>query len=161
MEKNYRISFRNGDISFDLESADVKWLEKKEKIYLQKITGRSIDTTVDDQILSDRPVKAETGSRITLNEFYRKHVHKIKSRPTVAVFLLYYLEKIKKKDKIRTVDIISCFKDIGYPNWNKLNVTDIMTSAKRRALVNYWNKFWSLTTTGEDFVLNMLSGKSK
>lgn len=161
MEKNYRISFKNGNIGFDIESTDVKWLEKKEKVYLQKIIRGTIDTSESDLGSSEGLVKAEIGPKITLTEFYRKHVHKIKSRPTVAVFLLYYLEKIKKKDKIRTVDIMNCFKEIGYPNWNKLNVTDIMTSAKRRALVNYWNKFWSLTTTGEDFVLNMLSGKSK
>jgi len=161
MEKKYRISFKIGNTCIDLESTDVKWLEKKEKIYLQKISSKSEEEPAVGHGLME-PVEA-TGKhgKITLNEFYRKHVHKIKSRPTVAVFMLYYLEKIRKKEKIRTADVVHCFKDIGYPNWNKLNMTDILTSAKRRALVNYVNKIWSLTTTGEDYVLNMLSGKSK
>ena len=161
MEKNYRISFKIGNTGFDLESTDEKWIEKKEKIYLQKTIGRTGEEPVDDLGSKERPTTTGIQGKITLIEFYRKYVHKIKSRPTVTVFLLYYLEKIRKKDKIRTVDVTNCFKDIGYPNWNKLNVTDILISAKRRALVNYVNKIWSLTTTGEDFVLNMLSGKSK
>jgi hypothetical protein len=161
MKNNYRISIKIGDVDFEIESTNVKWVEAKEKAFLQKMGKKQIGDAVESRDASRESTMAEMPPQITLNEFYRKYVHKIKSRPTIAVLLLYYLEKIQKKDKIKTGDVANCFRDIHYPNWNKLNMTYILTNAKHRALVNYVNKLWSLTTTGEDFVLNMLSGKSK
>jgi hypothetical protein len=98
---------------------------------------------------------------ISVNEFYRQYVkeNKITSRPDIAVFMVYFLEKILKKDEITTGDIAKCFGDISYPNFNKLNMTDILNQGKRKALLNYVNNLWKLTLTGEDFVLNAISGK--
>jgi hypothetical protein len=79
----------------------------------------------------------------------------------MSVFFIYYLQKIRKKDRIKTADVAQCFKDISYPNWNNINVTDTLASAKKRALLNYVNKLWSLTTTGEDYILNTIAGKAK
>jgi predicted metal-dependent hydrolase len=158
---NVTMKVRIGDNEIEV-SGPSDYVEKKIKEALENQKG---------PLWTLRPVASESESvrttipsvlpQMTLNEFYRKYVHKIKSRPTIAVFLLYYLERMRKKDKIQTADVLSCFKEIHYPNWNNLNMTDILTSAKRRALVNYVNKLWSLTTTGEDYVLNMVSGKSK
>ena len=161
MEHNYRISFKMGDRGFEIESTNLQWIKNKEKEYLQKVEGKKSRATEEVEPLPESHTELRISPTITLNEFHRKYVYKIKSRPTIAVFLLYYLDKIKKKDKIKTADLANCFKEIHYPNWNHLNFTDILISAKRRALVNYVNKLWSLTTTGEDFVLNMVSGKAK
>jgi hypothetical protein len=161
MEHNYKISFKIGESEFEIESTDLKWLEGKEKEYLRKLQSKPpIDYKKDEK--TELTAKSRVvPPKMTLNEFYRKYVHNIKSRPTIAVYMVYYLQKIRKKDKIRTGDVANCFKEIAYPNWNKLNMTDILSSCKRRALVNYVNKHWSLTTTGEDFVLNAITGKTK
>lgn len=154
MEKNYRISFKIGQSSFEIESTDLKWLESKEKDYFQRLIGHGP---------KQMPQAQPTGlpPQLSLNEFYQKYVKKIKSRPSTAVFFIYYLQKMRKKETIRTADVTNCFKEIGYPNWNKINMTEVLSSAKRRALVNYVNKLWSLTATGEDYVLNVITGKAK
>lgn len=150
-----------GEVSFEIESTDVKWLEKKEKDYLQKLLIEAPKHRHKPQEEIVKPEETIPPPEMTLNEFYRKYVQKIRPRPSIAVFFVYYLQRMCKKDKIITADVMKCFKDISYPNWNKLNVTDILNMAKRRALVNYVNKLWSLTTTGEDFVLNIVAGKTK
>ncbi len=74
----------------------------------------------------------------------------------------YHLFKnILKKDSIRTSDIVQCFADVSYPSYNKLNITDILSKAKKKALLNNVNNLWSLTITGEDFILNTMTGESK
>jgi len=136
-------------------------LESKEKDYFQKLLSEATKHRHKPQEESTESEETLPPPEMTLNEFYRKYVQKIKSRPSIAVFFVYYLQKMCKKDKIITADVMKCFKDILYPNWNKLNFTDILNSAKRRALVNYVHKLWSLTTTGEDYVLNSVTGKTK
>lgn len=161
METMYRISFKNGDLCFEIESTDLKWMKEKEKYYLQLLKGAPAKRMEKIARPASPSSTISLPPQITLNEFYRKYIRTIKSRPSIAVFFLYYLQKFRKKDKILTSDVVKCFKDIAYPNWNKLNITHILASAKRRALVNYVNKIWSLTTTGEDYVLNHISGKAK
>ncbi len=160
MEQNYRIKVKIENTSFEIESTDLKWLEKKERDYIQKFYSKSSKHDTHDT-KGEKIDKPQVPPQMSLNEFYRKYVHTIKSRPTIAAYMVFYLQKIKKKDKIKTGDIVNCFKNIAYPNWNKLNITDILASCKRRALVNYVNKLWSLTTTGEDYVLNAITGKTK
>jgi len=157
----YRISFQIGNIKFDIESTDQTWVEAKEKQYLEKYFVESlskIELSGGIEIEKKAPPISPT---ISINEFYRQHVkeNKITSRPDIAVFMVYFLEKIAKKDEITTADVTKCFGDISYPNFNKLNMTDILNQAKRKALLNYVNNFWKLTLTGEDFVLNAISGK--
>lgn len=165
MEHNYRISVKFGEPGFEIESTNLEWLEKKEQEYFQKFESRhpkkirnvGVETEEKSSVTISQPFPPE----LTVNEFYRKYVHTIRSRPVIGVFLIYYLQRILKKEDIKTTDVQQCFKDVAYPNWNKLNVTDILARAKRRALVNYVNKLWSLTTTGEDYVLNAISGKQE
>jgi len=160
MEHKYKISVKIGNASFEIESTDISWLKNKEKDYLKMLSEKA------KEVPEEQPEEVEAGSltvppKMTLNEFYREYVQKIKSRPTITVYFIYYLQKIMKKDKIKTADVAKCFEGIGYPNWNKLNMTDILKSARRRALINYVNKLWSLTTTGEDYVFNTITGKKK
>ena len=161
MEHNYKISVKIGDTSFEIESTDLKWLERKEKDYLKKLSDKSVKRVPEDQGEDVETRRHDVLPQMNLNEFYRKYVQKIKSRATIGVYFVYYLQKIRKKDKIKTADVTKCFQEIGYPNWNRINMTDTLTSAKRRALVNYVNKLWSLTTTGEDYVFNAITGKKK
>ena len=161
MEHNYKISFKIGNASFEIESTDINWLKSKEKDYLKILTAKAVEQVPLKKTATLAVQSPAVPPKMTLNEFYRKYALTIKSRPTTAVFLIYYLQKVMKKDKIITSDVTKCFRDISYPNWNKLNMTDILKSAKRRALVNYVNKLWSLTTTGEDYVFNTIAGKKK
>ena len=162
-EKTINVTMRIRIGDKELEVAGPKeFVEKKIADFLkeQKSLGRAPwqgATDSESSIATPHTIPAQT----TLHEFYRTYVHKIKSRPTMSVFFIYYLQKIRKKDRIKTADVAQCFKDISYPNWNNINVTDTLASAKKRALLNYVNKLWSLTTTGEDYVLNTIAGKAK
>jgi len=162
MEHKYRISFTVGNSTFEIESTDLAWLEAKEKEYLAKVS----------ETLTQRP-KLPVGSQsteavvipqnLTINEFYKTYIkpNKITARPDIAVFLVYYLEKILKKDAIKTGDVTQCFADVSYPNYNRLNIADILNQGKRKALLNNVNNLWSLTITGEDFVLNTITGENQ
>lgn len=159
MEHNYRIYYQLGDSSFEVESTDKEWVDKKEKEYISKFSPQNIKSSrspADTQKLEKKEILSPN---LTINEFYRNHVKSkdIKSRPEMAVFFIYYLTKISKKDTIKTADVQQCFADISYPNYNKLNITDILSKAKRKALLNYVNNSWSLTLTGEDYVLNVIT----
>ena len=159
MEHTYRISVRIGDLSFDLESTDRDWLESKEKEYLDKLKEKP-----------SRPPSQppETGplilpQNLTINEFYKSYMksNNITARADIAVFFIYYLQNILKRDSIKTSDIVQCFADVSYPNYNKLNMTDILKQAKRKALLNNVSNLWTLTITGEDFIINTITGAPK
>lgn len=164
MEQKYRIAVKLNEFSFEIEGSDLSWVEKKEKEYLNKFSE-------DHSLKKNQNQESETKkhphhkeqavpANLTINEFYNKYLKNgaIKSRPDIAVFFIYYLQKITKKQDIKTQDVTQCFADVGYPSYNKLNMTDILNQAKRKALVNYVNNFWALTITGEDFVLNTITG---
>ena len=159
MDHKYRISIRIGNTSFDLESTDLAWLEKKEQEYLAKYGAtpeqQQTSTSTEETVLLPK--------NLTINEFYKKYIkpNNITSRSDIAVFFIYYLQKILTKDSIRTTDVTQCFADVSYPNYNRLNITDILNQAKKKALLNSVNNLWSLTITGEDFVLNNMTGKTK
>lgn len=162
MEQNYRISFQVGDAKFEIESTDQEWIEKKEKQYLEKIfeSAKKGREPKGMQILPKEEIRGTAiPQNLTINEFYQKYIKgkKVTSRPNITVFFVYYLQKILKRDNIKTQDVTQCFADISYPNYNKLNITDILNQAKRKALLNYVNNIWSLTLTGEDFVLNTIT----
>ncbi|MGH7595660.1 MAG: hypothetical protein ACREOI_04875 [bacterium] len=162
MEHKYRVSFRIGDASFDLESTDLTWLETKEKDYVAKLwekAGHLIKSTQHN----DHPKTAFLPQNLTINEFYKKYIktNKITARPDIAVFFVYYLEKILKKEIIKTADVVQCFADVSYPNYSKFDIGDILNEAKRKALLNYVNNNWLLTITGEVYVLNNITGENQ
>lgn len=163
MEPKYRISFQIGNLKFEVESTDQNWVEAKEKQYLEQYLKERLEK---EPLKAELPGAMEKKEKVTLispsitiNEFYRQYVkeNQITSRPNIAVFMVYFLEKILKKDAITTADITKCFGDISYPEYNKLNMPDILNQARRKALLNYVNNLWKLTITGEDFVLNTIS----
>jgi hypothetical protein len=159
MEHTYRISVRIGDSSFEVESTDLTWLESKEKEYLSKLKERPSRPT-------SQPPQTEPliiPQNLTINEFYKRYIksNNITSRSDIAVFFVYYLQKILKRDSIKTADIIQCFADVSYPNYSNLNMADILNKAKKKALLNNVNNLWSLTITGEDFILNTITGAPK
>lgn len=161
MEQKYRINIQVGDIKIEIESSDKSWVENKEKQYvdafLEKVKKLPHVRKEPLTKISEPSVISDT---LTVNEFYRKYMKgKMKSRPKIAVFFVYYLQKTKKIEDIVTQDILQCFADIGYPNYNKINMTDVLTGSKQRGLLNYVNKIWSLTTTGEDYVLNAIASE--
>jgi len=159
MEHTYRISVRIGNSSFEVESTDLNWLESKEKEYLEKLKERRTTPTLES-IQTEAFILPQN---LTINEFYKKYIrsNNITSRPDIAVFFVYYLQKILKKDSIKSGDVGQCFADVSYPNYSKLNMTDILNQAKRKALLNYVNNLWSLTITGEDFIINTMTGAPK
>lgn len=159
MEHNYRIAIRINNSSFELESTDKEWLEKKEQEYLNKFGGAKDASTISAKSESQVAIP----QNLTINEFYKKFIkpNNVTTRPEIAVFFVYYLQKILSKDSPKTGDIAQCFADVAYPSYNKLNYTDILNNAKKKALVNSVNNSWSLTITGEDFVLNVISGEGK
>lgn len=162
MEHNYRISLKIGESSFEIESTDLKWLENKEKDYFEKLLAE-VPKLVEPQKEMARVREPALPPELTINEFFQKYIKEkqIKSRTTIAVYFMYYLQKMTKNKTIKTADVTKCFSDVSYSNWNKLNVTDILRRAKRRALLNYVNNLWSLTITGEDYVFNSITGKEK
>jgi hypothetical protein len=161
MEEKYRILYQIGEVKFEIESTDKSWLEMKEKQYLDKFSNRREKFIGDEKTAPMETKLRSITDSITLNEFYQKYMKgDIKSRTVMAVFFVYYLQKIVKKEDIKSQDVADCFAQIGYPNYNKINMADVLMKSKRRALLNYVNKLWSLTVTGEDFVLNHISSEN-
>jgi hypothetical protein len=158
MDHMYRIAYHLGDSGFDIESTDKSWLDEKEKEYLamlNAIPSRPLSNLIE----SGDQKRTVLPQNLTINEFYRNIVkaNNITSRPEMAVFFVYYLEKVLKKESTKTADVTQCFADISYPGYNKLNVADILSKAKQKALLNYVNSLWSLTITGEDYIVNAIT----
>lgn len=155
MEHKYRISVQMGDSGFEVESTDLQWLESKEKEYLDKLKEKP-SRSVPPPPGYESPVLPQN---LTINEFYKKYIKSnITARPDIAVFFVYFLQNILKKETIKTSDVAQCFADVSYPNYNKLNFTDILNQGRRKALLNNVNNLWSLTITGEDFIINTITG---
>jgi hypothetical protein len=165
MDNIFKISYQVGQIRFDLESSDKDWIELKEKQYIDLLEKKIKHPEIKEVSKADKNNKDNADrsplirSSITIQEFFYKYIkgNKITSRPDIAVFFVYYLQKITQKQDIITQDVIKCFSDISYPSYNKINMTDTLNQGKRKALLNNINKIWSLTSTGEDYVLNILS----
>lgn len=163
MEQKYRISIQLGDVKLELESTDQSWVESKEAEYLKNILERARERPIlaRESAVVERTPPVSGG--LTINEFYQKYIKgkMVKSRPDIAVFFVYYLQKIQGKDEIKTEDVTQCFADISYPNYNKINMTDVLRRTKKRALLNYVNNLWTLTLTGEDYVLNVMASEGE
>ena len=158
MDQTYRISYHLEKTGFDIESTDKEWLEEKEKEYLAIVNSIALQP-ISSSIGSKVEKPAVLPQNLTINEFYRNIVtaNNVRSRPDIAVFFIYYLEKIRKMETIKNADVAQCFADISYPGYNKFNFSDILNKAKNRALLNYINGLWSLTITGEDYVVNAIT----
>jgi hypothetical protein len=162
----YKLSITNGELSVVIESHNKEWVEQKEKTYVEqfKISNErhiARKTQTPDVV----PVVSEPKPRISEsmppNEFYRKIIHEkgIESRPDIVTFFVYYLVKVRKAESVNSSAIRDLFKESQYPKWNTINVSDALQKAKKKAFLNNYNDQWSLTITGEDFVLNSIAAE--
>lgn len=163
--EHFKLAFSFEGKKIVISSHDQSWVEKKEKEYKEEIT-KILSSIISEPEKVDftnlnRQEKniQDINPSISVNEFYRTFLHetKITSRPEIATFFVYYLVRIKKQEEISPNDIKICFKDSGYPGWNKINISDVLSKAKKKAFLNFHNNQWSLTITGEDYVLNSMS----
>jgi hypothetical protein len=160
--EHYRISFSGDGHSIELSSHEKEWVEKKMKEFgieaMLKEKPEPKKAGIKHEEEKTEP-QAEILTSMTESEFYRKYVKekKIESRPDICTFFVYYLSKIKKLEQITTNEVRNCFKEIGYPNWNTINITDSLSKAKKKAFLNNINDVWLLTMTGEDYVINLIT----
>lgn len=165
--EHYKLVITNGDISVEISSHEKEWVEKKEKEYIdifkktsgqKQISRQTSETTSKERTSLEKKYYTKT----PVNEFYRKFIHGQKlSRPDIATFFVYYLTKVQNEESVKASDVKQLFKKIQYPSWNTLNLPDILNKAKRKAFLNSVGNYWTLTITGEDFVLNTLSSSDK
>lgn len=155
MEHTYKIHVSKGNYQFTIESTDKEWIDTQFELLNVKTTSQSNTQPDENQQEHSLP------PGLTLQEFYRKYIKDkdITTNPKIATFFVYYLEKIEKKSDIKTGEIQECFGKVGIAGYNKINYSDILAQAKRQALLNHVNSRWSLTTTGEDYVLNTITEK--
>ena len=85
------------------------------------------------------------------------HGGRVNSQPDITTFFIYYLERIQGNKEFGPNDIKALFKNVGYPNANKINISEALSKAKKKAFLNNFDNQWTLTITGEDFVLNAMS----
>ncbi len=162
MESFYKLRVSIGRISFELESHDKDWLESKEKSLMGNLLSNP-DAMLQLSKLEDKDtgqgetVIKMTDSGITVNEYYQKYIKgKNWSRQKMALFLIYYLEKIRHQTDISTTDIKSAFREIAYPKYDSFNYTHMLNMGKKRGHLNKVDGKWKLTVTGVDFVLSEL-----
>ncbi|PJZ45738.1 hypothetical protein [Leptospira brenneri] len=157
--EHYKIQITKGQAQLEISSHDKNWVESKFEEFSNRVYGETTDNDrkkPGDGILR----KNQTPTmKMPINEFYRKFIHekKISSRPDIATIFVFYLSKYEDKKEIPAIEIKDLFKDVQYPGWNGINISDVLNKAKRKALLNSVNNSWALTITGEDYVMNLLS----
>jgi len=157
--ENYKIVISIGEHSVEISSHDKEWVESKLIEYKKLFLDDGVNSKINSK---DLKLKVEQNEKTAIesysvNEFYKKNISgKIKSRPEIATFFVYFLTKSLGKKEFSTGEIKEQFREVGYPGWNSINIADTLSQAKRRALLNNFNNQWSLSITGEDFILNKL-----
>ncbi|TGL55269.1 hypothetical protein EHQ61_00735 [Leptospira wolffii] len=157
--EHYKIQIAKGRIQLEISSHDRDWVENKFKELSEILNNETTDEDPEG-FREPKPKKGKASlMKIPINEFYRKYIHekKISSRPDIATIFVFYLSKYEDKKEIPANDIKELFKDVQYPGWNGINISDVLNKAKRKAFLNSVNNNWTLTITGEDYVMNLLS----
>jgi len=158
MDSFYRMKISLGRVTVELESHDKQWLEEKEKTLLGTLLSdpSSVAKLIDKSDNTKSGAGIDTSdSTLTINEFQRKYIApKNFSRPTIALFLVYFLEKLKQADSISTNDVRDAFKSIAYPKYNTINYTDVLNQLKSKGYLNKIDGNWRLTITGIDYILS-------
>ena len=158
MEHNYRINFSYGNLHIEIESTNIDWIKKKEKQYLKDIFNHStkyIESGEEGSTLQ-KTFDLEKISLIDIKRKIRKFG--IKGRSYYAIAFIFYLQNKRKLEMVSSKDIIDCFKEIDYPLKLSINMMErSLKIAKKRGFVKSTNEFWSLTTLGEDWILNLLA----
>jgi hypothetical protein len=158
MSELYKLSVTRAGVTVSAESQDKEWVEERVQEYLSSAHLTPLSGAPEDSS-GDQGQPSSVPASMTIPEFFRNYIKplNLKSRPDLALFFVYYLEKMDGREEIKTSDAAACFAAVGYANHNKLNYTDILTSNRKKGLLNYVGSQWSLTFTGEDYVLNKLS----
>ena len=162
--EHYKLVYSVQGRSLEISSHEKDWVESKEKQYkelIEKILSSSPVIKIEKTESENLPSKEKPiiNNSITINEFYRSYIHggKVKSLPDIATFLVYFLSKIQKSSDFNTSDIKDLFKSAGYPKAERINISDVLARAKKKAFLNNFDNQWTLTITGDDFVLNTMS----
>jgi len=161
-----KFKFALGNFSIELESPDKEWIESKLAEFKGVIDKYKSFAEARDHIdignespQSARPTST-LPSGLSANEFYRQYAEKVvKSRTEMGVFFVYYLTQTTGKKEFTSAEVKEVFREVGYPNWNRINIPDALYQAKKRALLNNVGSLWSLSMTGVDFVLSKLSNE--
>ncbi len=164
MENVYRIVIENESKKLEVESTDKAWVEKKiaELAKSINIFEKGLEKISQKKEIGKKTSEQKVDlSKMTINEFYRKFLTGIRTNTDRAVFFIYYLNWVENKKAITTNNVKDAFIKIRLPNANSLNYPDILARAKRRALLNCIDNVWSLTITGEDYVLNKIQNTNK
>ncbi|MBK7230307.1 MAG: hypothetical protein IPH97_15880 [Ignavibacteriales bacterium] len=160
--EHYKIAVKKGEYNIEVSSHDQKWVEDKIKTYksfFEDLPNKPIENI--GKVQTTFTEKAQNLESISINEFYKKFIAgKVSSRPEIATFFVYYLTKSKNQKEFNSAEIKEQFREVGYPAWNGINIADTLNQAKKRALLNNFNSQWSLSLTGEDFILNKISNES-
>ena len=159
MEEFYKVSITVGDRTVEIESHDKQWLEDK-VTELRSYVDEQPPSPTTSTTAKDRSAASPIDhASLTVPEFYQRYMKplKLKSRPDLALFFVYYLQRIAGQEEVKSADVTKCFSEIGYANYNNLNYADILASNRKKGLLNYVNNKWSLTHTGDDYVLNKIS----
>jgi hypothetical protein len=163
MDQFYKIEVRMGQVAFVLESHDKDWLERKQKEVmgdLLKDPERVLQLSrSQSQNASTRSLPAPSHAQ-TIQEFFNRFL-KGKSRTEIALYFVYYFEKMQSKEEVVSSDVKDGFKKVAYPGWAKINVTDILNQSKVRGYLNKEGNSWKLTVTGADYILNGLQETAK
>lgn|GEM_PF-2342159 len=164
MEQFYKIEVRIGQVAFVIESHDKEWLESKQKEVMgdllkdpERVVQLSRSPSPSPSV---RSVAAPSHSQ-TIQEFFNRFLLKGKSRTEIALYFVYFYEKMQSKDDVVSSDIKDAFKRVAYPGYAKINVTDILNQSKVKGYLNKDGNSWKLTVTGADFILNGLQETSK
>ncbi|MBI1769217.1 MAG: hypothetical protein HY015_05235 [Bacteroidetes bacterium] len=157
----YKIHLAAGSTTIEIASSDKKWVAAQEKKY-----ATLIEHIIEGKAALIRKPPEEGGSgndvsgissKLSINEFYRKYIKgKVISRNDIATFFIFFLTKTGEKKEFAPSEIKELFKSVGYPDWNSINISDVLNQARKKALLNSVNNQWSLSITGEDFVLNAI-----
>ena len=166
MESFYKIRVAFGKISFELESHDKEWLESKEKALMGNLLSNPDALLRLSKLEEEGMAKGATslveigGAALTINEYYQKFIKgKNWTRPKIALFLLYYIEKVRGESEISSSDVRRAFKDISYPKYDTINYTDMLNQQKRKGFLNKIEGKWKLTVTGIDYVMSELQSE--
>jgi hypothetical protein len=166
MDQFYKIRISIGRISLELESHDKEWLEAKQESLLgsllnnpegfrQLISEPSVSTGSGENPQSHRLLPEES---MSINEFYTKFLKgKSMGRNEVAVYMIYFLERIRKVADIASSTVKDAFAELQYPKYQEFNFADILNQAKRKGYLNRVDDKWKLTLTGSDFVLSQIA----
>lgn len=155
MDEQYRIRLRRGDTEIEVSSHDRSFVEKKVKEY----------TTGQFQLSVDAPAKKKTRELVpsapkslSTQEFIGKT--KVHTGPEYVLAVTYFKEIYEDAEFVRTGDIASAFKAIGY---KCANISNVISRAKKKRWLMDKNKKGSFVTTqtGEKWIKNKLEANEE